>query len=751
MSKGLGKIALFLIASIPSSGVCDSYNKSDILFSKRFDSTSDAYLSYANSLGADRLVWHYTHGGVSARDVLNQTSSSNVVNAFTSKDPLRQCAVPLYVKLSEPDDVHCRDLQGAPVQAPYEVSFGTNQVRGDVMKDKYLALQSEIVGAMITAGCRSLQQDAPSHNLETLKYGGCYSTEGDIKFRTYLNKHFSVAELKEFGIQNPETFLYSDFLRGGAVSQQLAALYRQFNAEKTVDYLNLLKSTATAALGAPVKLSGNVYALDRDYELYNALNFVMTEISPTYQSAQGILALASFSKRSGKELTTTLPSNSLALNKSIFASTYALGMHMILPYDVYIPDTIVPGPPLQRITNARYTAAVSQFRDLTDFIKRNAALLNGYSGLETTGSLNRSNIVRIDTLSDRLRVIHSGRTEFLNVSNGAKVLVNDQMFTCLSDSVVGFIYLPLSEEARLRQAVSLNPTLQKIENPDGTGQLFQLTLSPFGAAVTRVSLLSPTKALISLEKWTDQEIKQGDIIVINSKRFPVQHSQGFRGVEIATDQGSKPKLGETLDQIIHQDGSPGVSFTIPTELAPRVRHIDYNLTRPGHTTIRLDRTDLSLPLGTEIVFAGTGYVARNETSRSDVGNYYLQGDQRNKVFLNQAVLHIQKPDAAPMSFAKDISYAPLLTLAPTSRDVLVSVKRNAAKKTVVHIVNWSNSALSTRMLFNSQSLFGKQVTGCITRTTNSPADVQTAPISAQPGLLTLQLPPIRHWAMVTCD
>lgn len=696
--------------------------------SKRFNSAVPAYVDFVNFLNANRLVWHYSGAGISSRKTMNQYDSNpnSVMKFFQSKNQYPvQCAVPFYVTPEEEYDVQCRDLYGKRVTGPWE--RGSNLFRGDILKDRFLELQSAIVRRIVAGGCSQLQHDSAATNAETFNWGGCFSQEGDLKFRAYLKEKYSIEILQSRGIDNIDTFLYSEFLRskGAPGGEEFAPAgtpsfstwegksdprnfvddYQKFSEVKSAEYLQLLKSEARSTAGFEVPISGNILYLDSGYPITSSLDFVLKELNWKYRSPNGLIELSLQGKRIGKSVVTTLPYTDTSLNRVIFASSYSLGMHMILPFDVYIPD--VGG-----VAQPRYSATIENFKDLTDFVSQNKSLFDDYEGIQTYGHINNSIITKIETIkgsgiSSYLRIRHTGQNKLGVVSKNAIVEINGRQYRAINNSTIGYIYLP----ENLLGELQVGSPVQKVINPDNSGRLFTTTLKSSSPPIVGVKYQDGVAELELADLASQLPAKDGQVLIGNKWYTAVQNSVRSRSslyVYIKAEP-TENLIGQPFIKAISPDSTIGIDFTIPSKDAPRVKHIDFNKSKLGYTTVRLTKGDNEIHSGSEYAFAQVGFTGTSEISSTD-GSIYLMGDHRNKLSIGQAVISVNnvsknihdKYEEAPT----DPSGALWITQNVSGFLAAIKRKKNDPSKIAIHLVNWKDTPVYTGVAFRPLALFG---------------------------------------------
>ena len=767
-------LALLAFAALaPFSAHAEFYRGNDILFSKRFDNPTPPYAQFVNELGANRLVWHYTGFGMSSRTTLDDTSPQSVgispiLDRF-SHDPAPQCALPLYVLKTEHSnpalDMQCRDLAGDTVHLPSETERAT-KARGDIFKPAYFATQTLLVEKMISAGCAMLQQDEPALNAGALEQGGCFSNDGDEAFRDYLKAEYKT-ELPGLGLGNLADFAYSAQLKQRALEEtktdptvtlqnypskllkrgdRLMQLYRDFSALKGAEFLNRVKAVAAAKARKSIPLSANISVPEKDTELYQAVDFAMLQVGATYETPYGLVGLATAALRTGKPFVVSPSTGDTNLNRAMFASAYALGHHMILPFDVP-----VAGQP-------NYTAKTSDLVDLTEYVRANPNLLNQQVGLETYGHLNGAVVTTAEQLSDKVKITHSAHAQLPKVAKGAKVRIARKSYVTVADSDNGTLFFSHADWSTLSDSAKTKQAVERISNPDGSGQVFQIPFLTGQVPVLKIRHVSATESRIHFMHSNDYPVQKGDKIRIGESDYNATSDMDFTSeqakewgpsIDINAMKDSLPQLGEPLLTVSNQVGRSGFSASIPADNAPRVRKLEREWSKPGSTTVLLSGADTLISAGTEYTFAQTGYTAKTIASSAG-GLLYFGGDLTKHVFPGQAVIKIQRPNQTAIEYTRRDSPYPKLWTTSSVSNVLLSVRTGRYSARTIHVVNWNAAPVSLAVAFKAEALLGVLPAVCTMRQAGE-ANSTILPISdAGEGVYRVEIRNLKSWGTFRC-
>lgn len=764
---------LAFAALAPLSSSAEFYKGNDLLFSKRFDNAAPPYAQFLNEFGANRLVWHYTGFGVCSRSTLDDTSPQSVgvspILERFAQDPAPQCALPLYVYKTEPSgptaDMQCRDLAGEFVPVPSEKERAT-KARGDIFKPAYFETQKLLVEKMVSAGCAMLQQDEPMLNAGALEQGGCFSSEADEAFRDYLKAEFKT-ELNALGLTSLADFSYSAHLKRQVQDEmksdptltlqtfpakllkrgdRLMHLYRDFSAVKGAEFLARLKSAASTKARKTVPLSANISLPEKDTELFQAVDFLMTEAGPTQETPYGLAGLATLSQRIGKPIVISPTTGDTNKIRAMFASAYALGHHMILPFDISVPG------------QSTYTANGSDLVDLTEYIRANPNLLNQLSGLETYGHFNGSVVTTAEQLPDKVKVTHSAQAQQSKVSRGAKVRIGRKNFVTVAESDNGTLFFSLADWPAMTESAQSKQAVERIANPDGSGQVFQIPFLTGHIPVLKIRHISSKESRIHFLHGSDYPIQKGDKIRIGENDYTAISDMDFTSeqakewgpsIDINAVRDSLPRLGELLHAVSNPVNRTGFQASIPSDNAPRVRKVEREWSKPGTTTVLLTGADTLIAAGTEYKFAQTGYSAKTIAS-STGGLLYFAGDLTKHIFPGQAVIQIQRPNQTAIEYTRKATQLPKLWTTSSISNVLLSVRTGKYSARTIHVVNWNSAPVSLAVAFKAESLLGLLPTVCTMRQAGDAHSISLPIADAGGGVYRVEIHGLKTWGTFRC-
>ncbi len=499
--------------------------------------------------GARKLSeWYANYQEFNSNRVLWTYVGASLIPQATPKGIPVQCTVPYWVPETHLDKEKMTCTQGDGTYKSFDGISGLTLRRPDINSEEWYAYQLQEVKKLVDAGCTSFQQDTPTLNGATVHAGGCYSQGSMDKFRTYL----AGAELSNSDIINLTK-------TGGALRNQ----FIDFQKKSTRSYLERLfgdirSYTKSKNPSVNTLFSGNMINYSAMDIVPNQLDFLVSEAysSSDYTSSgdlNRIVAASStistlrriervgniLSKNRGYRVTNpivnavTFPTGDIWLNQRSIASTYALGLVPIAPFDVfYVP---VSG------TSARFDGNPIDFSNFFKVARNNQPIFDDYVAdhsvlpispsdlpkanyFESQGDSieNYSKVIpfqsygtvtKVDTTTypDRTTIWWSKmkQPEFLNPGgvrttsgtyvNATNYAVNigDNSYTLMGRSGVGAIYLP----AGLGSTISIGDRvffdIEKIEPSLVSGQ-------DRGYFITiRKNISNPNKKVVHFVNWRD--------------------------------------------------------------------------------------------------------------------------------------------------------------------------------------------------------------------------------------------------------
>lgn len=353
---------------------------SDVCFSTRWPrptNPNDPHDSFASARAfhATRLDWLYTQGNVE----------------FIRRAKERGHTISATVNSTLPDGLGSRSytigraryLDGTPVIASWMRAWGAYW--GCCNHPDYRRLYLEFALADIDLGADHLQTDGELGNIHLPDWGGCFCEHCMAGFRDFLGEN-TTAELRaDLGIADPAAFDYGDYLRDRGTDSgvhrrlwrgdpRLADLFVEFQQESMVRFYEDTFAAINAHAGRHVPQSGNRAGPYLPHHRF--FDYLMAE---TYPHREGVPRLLYHerivpSREAGKPYVFTYVTDDVPLTRRFIALSYALGAHVIVPWDVYTgSDT------------PRVFATPEDYADLYGFVRASAGLLDGYEEAAVCG------------------------------------------------------------------------------------------------------------------------------------------------------------------------------------------------------------------------------------------------------------------------------------------------------------------------------------------------------------------------------
>ena len=171
------------------------------------------------------------------------------------------------------------------------------------------------------------------------------------RFNAWLAAQVPSATLAQLGVGDPENFDLKAYIRGQkdgkTVPPEFKRLWENFSKEAQLAFYHDLRRWSKEIVGPDVEWCGNYssfwifspFTLWTDYMFsevqysgtgHNGGQFSIGDPWSMYRKAQ-------IARELGKALVCTLGSHDVLENKIMIGLTYAMGMHMVAPFAVYIP------------------------------------------------------------------------------------------------------------------------------------------------------------------------------------------------------------------------------------------------------------------------------------------------------------------------------------------------------------------------------------------------------------------------------
>lgn len=338
-----------------------------------------------------RLEWTYglTRAFVAKVEALGCTASGACANA--SLAGISRSGDAWHAKYS------VLDLEGRSVEAPWMRAWPGHALWHCVNNPAARAAYLAYVKHQVDQGVRDLQRDDPSMNYGATRWGGCFCPHCVRGFRGYLREHATAELLERHGIQDLEAFDYAEHLRrrGAPAGDEFARypeddlrrLFNEFQRESTIAFHRWWREGLNDHAGRYVPVSANNGAAHFD-AVYEIFDHYIGELSYSRAQPETLHHIAQRSEELGKGQTMTMPLRRSAAETSewvhttrkTIATAYALGMHIEVPWDTYLPVRGAVHPP-------RYFGKPEQYADLFALVRAGARFLDGYETAAATGGM----------------------------------------------------------------------------------------------------------------------------------------------------------------------------------------------------------------------------------------------------------------------------------------------------------------------------------------------------------------------------
>ncbi|MBM3862216.1 MAG: right-handed parallel beta-helix repeat-containing protein, partial [Verrucomicrobia bacterium] len=270
------------------------------------------------------------------------------------------------------------DIRGQPLIASWQ---NWNPPWGCYSNPDFFRLMEQDVIFAIESGATYMHVDDPDTQ-QMLRWGGdpkdketrgCFCGHCLGNFRAYLAA-LPAEELKTFGVGDPSTFDYKQFILDGKRSVALRKHYER-SYEKTIrSFLERLRASAHKKAGRYFPFACNNGSFTHWEAPIDLFDFAVGELSkydpPTPVS---IWKKAVNITRMNKAQVFTLRSNDTQENQKILCLSYCLGMNFVAPWDVWLGGS------------ERLYGEPQDYNHFFAFVRNNARWLDGYEYAAAAG------------------------------------------------------------------------------------------------------------------------------------------------------------------------------------------------------------------------------------------------------------------------------------------------------------------------------------------------------------------------------
>ena len=241
--------------------------------------------------------------------------------------------------------------------------------------------------AAVKAGADVLHRDEPGQNEHSYHWGGCFCRHCMKGFRSWLADNADRSELEKLGVSDLAAFDYGDYCRGKKAptgdafrlwkTDVLRTYFRQFQIDSSVAFNRWWRQELDRQVGRPIAVSCNNGA-KRWTPIELAFDYCIGELRRDHATPAHLHEVMQTARSHGRTQSVTMPLDGsdepespgwVAVNRRTIATMYALGGHIEMPWDTYLPTTDA----------RRYFGRPENYADLTAFIRGIAAYLDGHS------------------------------------------------------------------------------------------------------------------------------------------------------------------------------------------------------------------------------------------------------------------------------------------------------------------------------------------------------------------------------------
>lgn len=368
-----------------------AFNLSDVLTTNRFGRESD--FAVAQQYSTTKLVWVYTLNSsfVQAANRLGWT----VQAAANGETP----DVPGSAKRSY-EIGRIRDVHGNMLTAPWMRDWTVPPYWGCVNNPAYVNVSKQFYELLIGSGSRLIQHDDPFMNLDAVSWepAGCFCDFCDAGFTSYLNATLTAAQLKQLGISTLEGWSYRQAVLNKTASAGLHPLFADFQSGSVVAHYHAMRDYVDELAGEHVPWSSNNNGSDWEGPIYTLFEAGVAELYPMSHCPSSftnitlrhtcapadLIALFSQAWAAGRQQAITIPKFGATIKpwgcnitaqpwyrlqiRRVTAVSYAVGGHMITPYDIYEPDNC-----------PRFYGDPGDYADVFSLVRAHPSLFDGWT------------------------------------------------------------------------------------------------------------------------------------------------------------------------------------------------------------------------------------------------------------------------------------------------------------------------------------------------------------------------------------
>lgn len=272
------------------------------------------------------------------------------------------------------------DLLGQPVTAPWMRSW-PDSAWGCANSPEYREGFIEYAVRAIQAGATALQMDDARMNLAAVSWGACFCPHCVQGFRTFLKERVSQETATAWGIADLETFDYRQYLLerkapvGDAFARydggELKSLFAEFQKESVRQFFSYVREEIDRRVGRHIVFSTNNYRGSWEFP-YDLFEIGMAELPQRDAKPLNLYDRYREAHDRGKhQIFTLVPQTAdgseVPVTRCVIAACYALGGHLIVPWDVYTGSQ-----------KPRYYGQPEDYAELYKFVRDFSQYFDGY-------------------------------------------------------------------------------------------------------------------------------------------------------------------------------------------------------------------------------------------------------------------------------------------------------------------------------------------------------------------------------------
>ena len=278
------------------------------------------------------------------------------------------------------------DIKLKPIYASWMRKWENPNPWGCANNPEFRRGHVEYAMHVLKSGADFLQRDDPAQNISALRWGGCFCKYCMDGFRKYLAEKYNIQQLKKLGVKNIGTFNYRIFaLAQGAPTGdafatwnggELKKEFEKFQHISTYKFVKWYRSQINKLAKKRITISCNNSSVRFD-KPFNMFDYYIGELRDIHATPQHLCKIMQKVRLQGKTQTVSIPLKRssivtrewINLIRRTMALMYALGGHIEMPWDTYLPTS----------SGARFFGEWKDYADITGMVRASQTYLDGYS------------------------------------------------------------------------------------------------------------------------------------------------------------------------------------------------------------------------------------------------------------------------------------------------------------------------------------------------------------------------------------